>query len=156
VQDLDSDVALYWMSTMEDVIARSTSSTRFLALLLTSFSGLAVLLAVVGVYGVMSYVVSQRHREIGVRMAMGASRGAVLRFVLGRAMRRAGVGVGIGMLAAVSLSQAMRPFLIGIWQVDIVTHAGTAGAVLLVALAASALPAYRASRVDPIQTLRHE
>ena len=156
VQELDSDVALYWMSTMEDVIARSTSSTRFLALLLTSFSGLAVLLAIVGVYGVMSYVVSQRHREIGVRMAMGASRGAVLRFVLGRAMRRAVVGAGIGMIAAVSLSQAMRPFLIGIWQVDIVTYAGTAAAVLLVALAATALPAFRASRVDPIQALRHE
>jgi ABC-type antimicrobial peptide transport system permease subunit len=89
-------------------------------------------------------------------MAMGASRGAVLRFVLGRAMRRAVVGAGIGMIAAISLSQAMRPFLIGIWQVDIVTYAGTAAAVLLVALAATALPAFRASRVDPIQALRHE
>jgi len=156
VKELDSDVALYWVSTMDEVIAQSTRSTRFLAILLASFSGLAVLLAVVGVYGVMSYVVTLRHREIGMRMALGASRAAVLRFVLGRAMRRAAVGVIIGMIAAVQLSMAMRPFLIGIWQVDPVTHISTAAAVLLVALAASAIPALRASRVDPVEALRHE
>jgi putative ABC transport system permease protein len=156
VKELDSDVALYWVSTMDEVIARSTRSTRFLATLLASFSALAVILAIVGVYGVMSYVVTLRHREIGMRMALGASRAAVLRFVLGRAMRRAAVGVIIGMVAAVQLSIAMRPFLIGVWQVDPVTHAATAAAVLLVALAASAIPALRASRVDPVEALRHE
>jgi len=156
VKDLDADVALYWVSTMDEVIARSTRSTRFLAILLASFSGLAVILAIVGVYGIMSYVVALRHREIGMRMALGASRAAVLRFVLGRAMRRAAVGVIIGMIAAVQLSMAMRPFLIGIWQVDPVTHITTAAAVLFVALAASAIPALRASRVDPVEALRHE
>jgi putative ABC transport system permease protein len=156
VQELDSDVALYWVSTMDEVITRSTRSTRFLAILLASFSGLAVLLAVVGIYGVMSYVVALRHREIGLRMALGASRAAVIWFILRRAMRRALVGVALGMVAAVLLSQAMRPFLIGIWQVDPATHAGTAAAVLLAALAACAIPAVRASRVDPVEALRHE
>jgi predicted permease len=156
VQELDADVALYWVSTMDEVIARSTRSTRFLATLLASFSALAVILAIVGVYGVMSYVVALRRREIGMRMALGASRAAVVRFVLGRAMRRAVVGVLIGMVAAVQLSMAMRPFLIGIWQVDPVTHLSTAAAVLLVALTASAIPALRASRVDPVEALRHE
>jgi putative ABC transport system permease protein len=87
---------------------------------------------------------------------MGASRPAVVGFVLRRAMRRAAIGAAIGMGAAVMLSQALRPFLIGVWQVDPRTHAGTAAAVLAVALAASAVPALRASRVDPVQALRHE
>jgi putative ABC transport system permease protein len=155
VQELDSDVALYWVSTMDEVIARATRSTRFLAILLAAFSVLAVILAIVGVYGVMSYVVTLRHREIGMRMALGASQADVLWFVLGRALRRAVVGVAIGMLWAVMLSFAIRPFLIGIWQVDVVAHASTAAAVLLVALMASAIPALRASRVDPVEALRH-
>ena len=156
VRDLDPDVALYWVSPMEEVIARATTSTRFLAILLASFSALAVILAVVGVYGVMSYVVALRRREIGLRMALGASRSAVIGFVVGRALRRAAIGVAIGMLLAVMLSQAMRPFLIGVWQVDPVTHLSTAAVVLLVALTASAIPALRASRVSSVEALRHE
>ena len=156
VRDLDPDVALYWVSPMEDVIARATTSTRFLATLLTAFSALAVLLAVVGIYGVMSYVVGLRYREIGLRMALGASRAAVVRLVLARAMRRAGIGAAVGMLWAVMLSQAMRPYLIGVGQVDVVTHLTTAGGVLLVAATASLVPALRASRVDSVEALRHE
>jgi putative ABC transport system permease protein len=156
VRELDPDLALYWVSTMEDVIAQSTAGTRFLAVLLAAFSGLAVLLAMIGVYGVMSYVVGQRHREIGLRMALGASRREVLQFVLGHGTRRTLVGIGIGILWAIMLSQAMRPFLIGIGPVDVASQAGAAAVILAVALAASALPAYRASRVDPIEALRHE
>lgn len=156
VRELDPDLALYWVSTMEEVIARSTRSTRFLAVLLASFSGLAVVLAMVGVYGVMSYIVAQRHREIGVRMAMGASRGEVLRFVLTRGARRTLVGVIVGMLSAVSLGQVMRPFLIGVGPVDVVSHLGAALTILVVALAACAVPGLRASRVDPVEALRHE
>ncbi len=156
VRDLDPDVALYWVSPMEEVIARATTSTRFLATLLTVFSALAVLLAVVGIYGVMSYVVGLRYREIGLRMALGASRAAVVRLVLARAMRRAGIGAAVGMLWAVMLSQAMRPYLIGVGQVDVVTHLTTAGGVLLVAATASLVPALRASRVDSVEALRHE
>jgi len=157
VRELDPDLALYWVSTMEEVIAQSTAGTRFLAVLLAAFSGLAVLLAIIGVYGVMSYVVGQRHREIGVRMAMGASRREVLRFVLGHGMRRALVGIGIGIFASISLRLGiMRPFLFGIGSIDVASQVGAAAVILAAALAASALPAYRASRVDPIEALRHE
>jgi putative ABC transport system permease protein len=156
VRELDPDLALYWVSTMEQVVSQSAAGTRFMARLLASFSGLAVLLAIVGVYGVMSYVVSQRQREMGVRLAMGASRVEVLRFVLGLGMRRTLTGVAIGAFSAISLSVMLRPFLIGIGQVDVVAQAGAAAMVVLVALVATAIPAYRASQVDPIQALRHE
>jgi hypothetical protein len=156
VRDLDPDVALYWVSPMEEVIERATTSTRFLAIVLASFSPIAMILAVVGVYGVMSYVVAMRHREIGLRMALGASRAAMTRLVVGRAMRRAVAGAAIGALWAVMLSQGLRPFLIGISPVDPVTLGTTTLIVLLVALTASAIPALRASRVDSVEALRHE
>ncbi|HEX9156540.1 MAG TPA: FtsX-like permease family protein, partial [Syntrophales bacterium] len=156
VTELDPDLALYWVSTMEEVVYRATTGTRFLALLLGMFSGLAVLLAIIGVYGVMSYSVTQRYHEIGVRMAMGASRGVILWAILRQGARRALIGIGLGAVWAISLSLAIRPFLIGIGPVDPVSHVSAALAVFLVAITASAIPAYRASRVDPVQALRHE
>ncbi len=157
VRELDPDLALYWVSTMEQVIEQATAGTRFLAVLLAAFSGLAVVLAIVGVYGVMSYVVGQRRHEIGVRIAMGASRGDVLRVVLAHGMRRALIGIGIGILLSITLRLGMmRPFLFGIGPIDVKSQAAAAAVILVAALAASALPAYRASRVDPIDALRHE
>jgi len=156
VRELEPDVAVYWVITMEEVIAQSTAGTRFLAVLLAAFSILAVVLAIVGVYGVMSYLVGERYREIGVRMAVGASRFDVLRFVLGHAVRRSLIGIGIGVVASISLRQVMRPFLIDIGAIDVGSQAGAAAVILVAALAASALPAYRASRVDPIEALRHQ
>jgi ABC-type antimicrobial peptide transport system permease subunit len=93
---------------------------------------------------------------MGVRIAMGASRGEVLRFVLGLGMRRTLTGVAIGAFSAISLGVMLRPFLIGIGRFDVVAQAGAAGTVLVIALLASAIPAYRASQVDPIEALRHE
>jgi putative ABC transport system permease protein len=156
VRELDADLAPYWVSTMEEVITSSTAGTRFLAVLLAAFSSLAVLLAVVGVYGVMSHVVGQRHRELGVHMTMGASRLDVLRFVLAHGVRRALVGIGVGVLLSIALGLAMRPFLIGIGPVDAASRAAAAAAILLAAAVASLVPAYRASRIDPIEALRHE
>jgi putative ABC transport system permease protein len=157
VRELDADLALYWVSTMEQVIEQATAGTRFLAVLLAAFSGLAVALAIVGVYGVMSYVVGQRRHEIGVRVAMGATRGDVVRVVLAHGMRRAVVGIAIGILFSITLRLGiMRPFLFGIGPVDLKSQAGAAAIILFAALAASAWPAYRASRVDPIDALRHE
>jgi len=156
VRELDDDVALYWVSTMDEVIAGSTTGTRFMAVLLGAFGGLAVLLAVIGVYGVMSYVVTLRHREIGVRLAMGASRGGVLRFVLGHGARRTLVGLGVGIMSGASMGLALRSFLIGIAPVDIATDVAAAAVLVLAVLAASAIPAYRAANVDPVEALRHE
>ncbi len=156
VHELEPDLALYWVSTMQEVISQSTAGTRFLAVLLAAFGILAVVLAIVGVYGVMSYVVGERYREIGVRMAVGASRFDVLGSVLGHAARRSLIGIGIGVVASISLRQIMRPFLIDIGPIDVNSQAGAAAVILVAALAASALPAYRASRVDPVEALRHQ
>jgi putative ABC transport system permease protein len=157
VRELEPDVALYWVNTMEEVIARSTAGTRFLAVLLASFSALAVVLAMVGVYGVMSYAVGQRHREIGVRVAMGASRADVLWLVLRHGARPALVGVAFGTLASVSLRWGLlRPFVIDLGAVDVTSQAGATALILAAAAVAMGIPAYRASRVDPIEALRHE
>jgi ABC-type antimicrobial peptide transport system permease subunit len=157
VKELEPDLALYWVSTMEEVIEQATAGTRYLAVLLTSFSLLAVALAIVGVYGVMAYVVGQRHREMGVRIAMGATRADVLRFVLGHGTRRAVTGVAVGVFASILLRVGiLRPFVIDIGPVDAASQGGAAVIILAAALVASVVPAYRASRVDPMEALRHE
>jgi putative ABC transport system permease protein len=156
VREKDPDAAVLLVKTMESVVSDSVAGTRFLSRLFTIFSALALVLAVVGVYGVMSHLVSQRTHEIGVRMALGASRGEVLRLVLARGLRNALTGTLLGLGCTVMASFAMRHFLIGIGVVDFWTYLTAASGIIAVAVVASYVPAWRASRVDPLVALRDE
>ena len=156
VREKDPDAAVFLVKTMGSVVSDSVAGTRLLSRLLSIFSVLALVLAVVGVYGVMSHLVSQRTHEIGVRMALGASRGEVLRLVLARGLRNALLGTLLGLGFTVMASFAMRHFLIGIRVVDFWTYLTAASGIIVVALVASYVPAWRASRVDPLTALRDE
>lgn len=142
--------------TMSEVFAASTARTSFTMGMLGTASGIALLLGLVGIYGVISYVVSQRTREIGVRMALGASGPSVRGMVLRQGLLLAGVGVGVGLLAAALMSRVMESVLFGVSAMDPVTYLGVAVALVAVAAAASWIPALRASGVNPSRALRAE
>jgi putative ABC transport system permease protein len=156
VRAADKDATTHVVMTMEQVIERSVMATRFLSWLLTIFCALALALAVVGVYGVMAHLVARRTHEIGVRMALGASRGAVALMVLKQGLRQTGAGVLAGLALAVIFSLAMRRFVIGVSAIDVATYATAVALILGVALAACYVPARRAARVDPLAALREE
>jgi putative ABC transport system permease protein len=141
---------------MDRLISDSVSPRRFSSALVAIFAGLALLLAVVGVYGVMSYTVSQRTQEIGVRMALGAQMSTVRRMILGQTLRLTLLGVGLGLAGAVVVARFLTSLLFGVGMYDPVTFLGVAGLLIAVALAASYIPARRAMRVDPIVALRYE
>ncbi len=132
------------------------AQTSFAMVMLAIAAAVALALGLVGIYGVISYVVSQRTREIGVRMALGADRRDVSRMVLRQGMILAGIGVAIGLLAAVGLTRLMSSLLYGVEATDPVTFGVVAGLLTAVALVASYLPALRASRTDPLEALRFE
>jgi predicted lysophospholipase L1 biosynthesis ABC-type transport system permease subunit len=142
--------------TVETVVEESMASTSFTVLLLGIAAGIALLLGTVGIYGVLSFIVSRRTQEIGVRMALGAPAQTVLRSVLSQAMVLTGVGLAVGLGGAWALSRAMASLLYGVTATDPVTFGGTALLLGLVALAATWIPARRASRVDPVEALRAE
>jgi ABC-type antimicrobial peptide transport system permease subunit len=141
---------------MEEVVAAATARTSFTMALLGAASGIALLLGLVGIYGVVSYVVSQRTREIGVRMALGASAPSVRRMVVRQGLALAGAGVGVGLVAAGLASTLMSSLLYGVRAIDPVTYAAVAAALVAVATAASWIPARRAAGVDPAWALRAE
>src|SRR5439155_16952689 len=141
---------------MEDAVSRSLGDRRFSLSLLGAFAALAVALALLGIYGVMSYSVSQRTREIGIRMALGAARSGVLRLVVAQGARLAALGVAIGIAGAVALSRVLRSLLFGVSATDPLTYGAIASALILVALGACWLPARRAAGVDPVIALRAE
>jgi len=156
VTALDKNLPLYGVQTMDDLLAKEVATQRFNAGALAGFAALAVLLAAVGIYGVMAYAVGQRTREIGVRMALGAERGNVLRMVLKEGLRLAVLGVVLGVAAAFGLNRLMTSLLFGVKASDPATFAVVTVALLGVALAACWIPARRATRVDPVVALRYE
>jgi putative ABC transport system permease protein len=142
--------------TMEERLAQAFAPRRLNLLLLGGFAGLALLLAAVGIYGVMSYVVSQRTHEIGVRMALGAQRGDILTLIVQQGMLLVGSGVGAGLIAALVLTRSLRTLLYGIGAQDPITFVAAPLVLLAVALLACWFPARRATKADPMLALRCE
>jgi putative ABC transport system permease protein len=156
LRDLDSELAVFRARTMDEVISESMEDTSVQTLLLGVFAALALVLAAVGIYGVMAYVVTQQTHEIGVRMALGAQRNNVLGMVLGQGTKLIALGVCIGVAAALGLTSLMRSLLFGVRFTDPLTFIGVAILLTLVALTACYIPARRATRVDPMVALRYE
>jgi predicted permease len=155
-REINSDQAVYNVQTMDSVISASLAARRFSMILLASFAGLALLLSSIGIYGVVSYVVGQKTREIGLRMALGASRPAVLRMILSQGGKLAAAGVVIGLGASFVLTRSMEAMLYGVSTSDPLTFIAVATLLTAVALAACYIPARRAMQVDPMVALRHE
>jgi len=153
---MNGDQVMFSVQTMEEIIADSLAARRLSMIMLVVFAALAVGLASLGIYGVISYIVGQRTQEIGIRMALGARPGNVLAGVLGQGAKMVSFGVAIGLLSAFGLTRLMAKLLFGISATDPLTFAGVTAFLTLVALAACWIPARRAMRVDPIVALRYE
>jgi putative ABC transport system permease protein len=156
VASIDKDQPIFAISTMDDVVTASVSTRRITLVLLGMFSALALILASIGIYGVISYTVAQRTHEIGIRMALGARRADVLQMVLAQGARIALAGVAIGIAAAFGLTRIMASLLFSVSAFDPITFAGVAILLTVVTLAACYIPARRAMRVDPMVALRYE
>jgi putative ABC transport system permease protein len=156
VRSLDKDVPIYNIKTMEQRVSESASQQRFRTLLLGIFAGIALLLAAVGIYGVVAYSVTQRTHEIGIRMSLGAQRGNISRMIVRRGMGLAMVGVAIGWVAAIALTRVTSSFLFGVSATDPSTFVGISALIAGVTFLASYIPARRAAKVDPIVALRYE
>jgi predicted permease len=156
IHEIAPATPLVEVRTMEDRVAESIAPQRFNMILLAAFAGLALLLAAVGIYSVLAYMVRQRMREIGIRMALGASAGDVVRTVLGEGIRPTLIGIAIGIAAALTLGRVINSLVYGVRVTDALTMVSVSALLLTIGLIASALPAYRATRVDPIRTLHDE
>jgi putative ABC transport system permease protein len=156
IRALDPDLAVASVRTLDSLVSRSVAQPRFRALLLGAFAALALLLSAVGIYGVLATTVTQRTREIGVRMALGAERKDVLAMVVGQGMRLVGIGMGVGLLGSLALTRALSGLLYQVSATDPFTFAGAAILLGCVALLACGLPAYQAAKVEPMAALRVE
>jgi putative ABC transport system permease protein len=156
VHALDANLALASVRTMEGWLSNSAAQPRLNTVLLGAFAGVALLIACIGIYGVLAYAVSQRTGEIGVRMALGATPVSVLQLIVGEGMRVVFLGIGLGVVAGLALGRTISSLMFGVPVRDPATFFAVAGALGAVALAACAIPAFRASRVNPIVALRYE
>lgn len=156
VHGLDPDVAVVDMASMEGRISNSLAERRFLMLLLQTFSVVALVLAAVGIFGLVSYRVSRGTRDLGMRMALGAEASTILKMVLGHGMTLALVGLAVGLAGAVALTGLLRGMLFGVGSTDPGTYAAMAGGLILIVFVACLLPARRATRIDPMEALRSE
>ena len=144
------------LRSMETVFGASVSRQRFLSLLLSIFAGVALLLAAIGTYGVLSYLVTERQREIGIRVALGASAAGILKLVLRQGMTIAAIGLVLGVAGAFGLSRVTRSLLFGVSPTDPATYAVVGVSIIGVALLACLIPANRAMRVDPLVAIRND
>jgi putative ABC transport system permease protein len=154
IWSVDKDQPVANIDSMENIVAGAVARQRFSMLLLAIFAALALVLAAVGIYGVMSYTVAQQTREIGIRIALGAKRGDVLKMTVKQAIKLVGLGLAIGLPSAFILTRVMSTLLFGISATDPITFLGISLVVLVVALLASYIPALRATKVDPMIALR--
>jgi predicted permease len=156
IEKLNGENVIYETKPLEEIVADSLANRRFSMVLLSVFAALALLLSSIGIYGVISYVVTERTHEIGIRIALGAQRRDVMHLMLGEGMKMALVGVAVGVAVALGLTRLMVEMLFGVSATDPVTFAAVTAVLTGVALAACSIPARRAMRVDPIVALRYE
>ena len=156
VAEVDKDLALTSVATMQTIVEDSMGGYRFRMMLLSSFAGIALLLAALGTYGVLAYFVSQRSREMAIRLVLGARRGEVFRLVIGQGLRPVAVGAVAGLIGALSTTGLIKSLLFGVKAVDPPTYAIAMTLLACIGIAACAIPAWRATRVDPITSLRDE
>jgi ABC-type antimicrobial peptide transport system permease subunit len=154
IQSIDPGLPVFNVSSMNDVVDRSLASRRFSADLVGGFAGLALLLASIGIYGLLAYMVGQRSREIGLRMALGARRWDVLKLILGKGVVLAGVGIIVGVIFSASTASMMASLLYGVHPHDLVVFLAVPLLLFAVAVLASYIPARRATKVDPVFALR--
>ena len=156
VQALDKDIPVYRIKTLEQYLGVAVAQPKFNALLLALFAGLALLLTAIGLYGVMAYSVIQRTQEIGIRIALGAQTGNVLKMVLRQGLKLTAIGLALGLAAAYALTRYMQSMLFGVKATDPATFAAIALLLIAVAIVACWIPARRATKVDPMVALRSE
>ncbi len=156
VEKMDPNVPVHSISSMDQIIARSVADRRFALELLGVFAAVALLLAAIGIYGVMSYSFSQRTHEVGIRVALGAQRLDILRMALGDGMRIVIIGLASGLIGAVIVTRVFQSMLFGVGPADPITFAAVAAILAAVALLACYIPAQRATRVNPLTALREE
>jgi len=156
VKEVDPGIAVAGLSSLPAIIAEANGGSRFYATLVAVFAGLALLLAAVGIYGVLSYAVAQRTQEIGVRLALGAAERQIFALVVGESLKLAAVGLAIGLAGAVAVGMALQRLLFGVRATDAATFAVTGALLVLVALVASYIPARRAMRIAPMEALRSD
>jgi putative ABC transport system permease protein len=154
VRQIDPDLPVSGIASMDTLVADSVAEPRFFASLVGVFAVLALALAAVGIYGVMSYLVAQRTGEIGVRLALGAAEKQIFRLVLGDSLRLTAIGVAVGIAGALAIGRMLRQLLFGVTAADPLTFALTVAVLTAVAVAATYVPARRAMRTDPIGALR--